>query len=159
MVQSHWKTICQCLKLNTYHTLWSIPCLDIYKREMKTKICGEMFLTTLLITTKTWKQPTYYQQENRQTKYYIYIYKKWNSNQYFLNELLIKNIPANAGDAGNAGLWVGKIPWSRKWQPTPVFLPEKSHGQRSLVGYSPRSHKQSDMTEQPSTHTMIPATT
>ena len=33
--------------------------------------------------------------------------------------------------------WVGKIPWSRKWQPTPVFLPEKSHGQRSLVGYSP----------------------
>ena len=31
--------------------------------------------------------------------------------------------------------WVGKIPWRRKWQPTPVFLPEKSHGQRSLVGY------------------------
>ena len=34
--------------------------------------------------------------------------------------------------------WVGKIPFSRKWQPTPVFLPGKSHGQRSLVGYSPR---------------------
>ena len=33
--------------------------------------------------------------------------------------------------------WVGKIPWSRKWQPTPVFLPGKSHGQRSLAGYSP----------------------
>ena len=33
--------------------------------------------------------------------------------------------------------WVGKIPWRRKWQPTPVFLPWKSHGQRSLVGYSP----------------------
>ena len=33
--------------------------------------------------------------------------------------------------------WVGKIPWRRKWQPTPVFLPGKSHGQRSLVGYSP----------------------
>ena len=31
--------------------------------------------------------------------------------------------------------WVGKIPWSRKWQPTPVFLPGKSHGQRSLAGY------------------------
>ena len=29
--------------------------------------------------------------------------------------------------------WVGKIPWRRKWQPTPVFLPGKSHGQRSLV--------------------------
>ena len=33
--------------------------------------------------------------------------------------------------------WVGKIPWSREWLPTPVFLPGKSHGQRSLVGYSP----------------------
>ena len=33
--------------------------------------------------------------------------------------------------------WVGKIPWGRKWQPTPVFLPEKFHGQRSLVGYGP----------------------
>ena len=33
--------------------------------------------------------------------------------------------------------WVGKIPWRRKWQPTPAFLPGKSHGQRSLVGYSP----------------------
>ena len=32
--------------------------------------------------------------------------------------------------------WVGEIPWKRKWQPTPVFLPRKSHGQRSLVGYS-----------------------
>ena len=32
--------------------------------------------------------------------------------------------------------WVGKVPWSRKWQPAPVFLPGKSHGQRSLVGYS-----------------------
>ena len=33
--------------------------------------------------------------------------------------------------------WVGKIPWRRKWQPTPVFLPGESHGWRSLVGYSP----------------------
>ena len=33
--------------------------------------------------------------------------------------------------------WVGKIPWRRKWQPTPLFLPGKSHGQRSLVGYNP----------------------
>ena len=43
--------------------------------------------------------------------------------------------------------WVGKIPWSRKWQPTPVFLPEKFHGQRSLAGYTPQGHKESDMTE------------
>ena len=38
--------------------------------------------------------------------------------------------------------WVGKIPWRRKWQPTPVFLPGKSHGQRSLVGYSPWGSKE-----------------
>jgi len=35
------------------------------------------------------------------------------------------------------GPWVGKTPWSRKWQPTPVFLPGKFHGQRSLTDYSP----------------------
>ena len=42
--------------------------------------------------------------------------------------------------------WVEKIPWKRKWQPTPVLLPRKSHGQRSLVGYSPWGHKELDMT-------------
>ena len=43
--------------------------------------------------------------------------------------------------------WVGKIPWRRKWQPTPVFMPGKSHGPRSLVGYSLWGHKESDTTE------------
>ena len=43
--------------------------------------------------------------------------------------------------------WVGKIPWNRKWQPTLVFLPGKSHEQRSLVGYSPWDHKESDTSE------------
>ena len=43
--------------------------------------------------------------------------------------------------------WVGKIPWRRKWQSTPVQLPGKSHGQRSLVGYSPWGCKESDTTE------------
>ena len=43
--------------------------------------------------------------------------------------------------------WGGKIPWRRKWQPTPVFLPGKSHGWRSLVGYSSRGCKESDTTE------------
>ena len=37
--------------------------------------------------------------------------------------------------------WVGKIPWRRKWQPTPVFLPGKSHGQENLEGYSACDHK------------------
>ena len=43
--------------------------------------------------------------------------------------------------------WVGKIPWRRKWQPTPVSLPGKFHGQRSLAGYSPWGHKESDTIE------------
>ena len=45
------------------------------------------------------------------------------------------------------GPWVGKTPWSRKGQPTPVFLPGKSHEQRSMVGHSPWGHKESDTTE------------
>ena len=44
--------------------------------------------------------------------------------------------------------WVGKIPWRREWQPTPVLLPGKFHGQRSLVGYSPWGRKESDTTGQ-----------
>ena len=43
--------------------------------------------------------------------------------------------------------WVGKMPWRRKWQPTPVFLPGGSHGQRSLVGCSPWGHKKLDTTK------------
>ena len=43
--------------------------------------------------------------------------------------------------------WVGKVPWRRKWQSTPVLLPGESHGGRSLVDYSPRGRKESDTTE------------
>ena len=51
--------------------------------------------------------------------------------------------------------WVGKIPWRREWQPTLVFLPGKSHGQRSLVGYGPWGCKESDMTERLHFHNYI----
>ena len=43
--------------------------------------------------------------------------------------------------------WVGKIHWRMEWLPTPVSLPGEFHGQRSLAGYSPWDHKESDMTE------------
>ena len=49
--------------------------------------------------------------------------------------------------------WVGTIPWRRKWQPTPVFLPGKSHGQKSLVGYT--VHGVTDTTEQLSMHKLV----
>ena len=58
---------------------------------------------------------------------------------------VVKNLPASAGGSGQVGcdLWVEKILSRRKWQPTLAFLPGKSHGQRSLEGYSPWSHKES----------------
>ena len=42
--------------------------------------------------------------------------------------------------------WVGRIPWKRKWQPTPVFWPGESHEQKSLAGYSPRGCRESNVT-------------
>ena len=48
--------------------------------------------------------------------------------------------------------WVGKIPWSRKWQPIPFFLPGKLHGQRSLESYSPWGHEELDITERAHTY-------
>ena len=58
-------------------------------------------------------------------------------------------VKASAWNVGDPGLIpeLGKIPWRRKWQPTLVLLPGESHGGRSLVGYSPWGHKESDMTE------------
>ena len=62
---------------------------------------------------------------------------------------VVKNLPANSGDARNKGFdpWFRKIPWRRKWQPTPVFFPGKLHRQRSLVGHTSWGLKESDMTE------------
>ena len=57
-----------------------------------------------------------------------------------------KEFAHNAGDLGS-NPWVRKIPWRRKWQPTPVLLPVKFHGWTSLVGYSPWGRKGLDTTE------------
>ena len=58
-------------------------------------------------------------------------------------------VKASAWKAGDPGSipGLGRFPWRRKWQPTPVLLPGESHGQRSLVGYSSWGRKESDMTE------------
>ena len=55
----------------------------------------------------------------------------------------------SACSSGDPGLipQFAKIPWRRKWQPTPVFLPRRFHGQRSLAGYSPEGLKESDTIE------------
>ena len=68
---------------------------------------------------------------------------------------LVKNPPTNAGDGRDEGSipWVRKIPWRRKEQPAPVFLPREFHGQRSLAGYSPWGGKESDTTDRTCTRT------
>ena len=61
---------------------------------------------------------------------------------------VVKNLPVDAGNTGDSGsIPLGKIPWRRKWQPTPVFLLGESQGQKSLVGYSPYGGKESHTTE------------
>ena len=72
---------------------------------------------------------------------------------------MVKN-PPTIQETQKMPIWlfnpqVGKIPWIRKWQSTPVFLSEESYGQRSLVGYSPYGRKELDMTEA-AEHTHVP---
>ena len=62
---------------------------------------------------------------------------------------MVKNPPVNVGNAGSTG----SNPWRRKWQPTPVLLPAKFHGQRCLASCSPWGYKESDTTENTHTHT------
>ena len=59
---------------------------------------------------------------------------------------VVKNPSANTGRHKRQEFdpWVGKIPWRRTWQPTPIFLPGESHGQRSLVCYSLQGCKEMD---------------
>ena len=61
--------------------------------------------------------------------------------------LVVKNLPAGAGDVRDVGLIPGWKPWRRARQPTAVCLPGGSHGWRSLAGYSPWGRKESDTTE------------
>ena len=82
----------------------------------------------------------------------LFIFYKWGRG--FPGGLMVKNPPSNAGDTSDMcsmpGL--GRIPWIRKWQPAPVFLPGKLHGQRNLMVYSPWVHKEMDTTERLSRH-------
>ena len=66
---------------------------------------------------------------------------------------MVKNLPAMQKTQVQS--LVGKIPWRREWQPSPVFLPGEFHGQRSLAGYSPWSNQESDTPEQ-LTHFNLP---
>ena len=73
--------------------------------------------------------------------YDIYVYFVY----LFIYFQPVKRLPAMRET--RVRFWFGKIPWRRKWQSTPELLPGKSHGQRSLIGYSPWGCKESDTTE------------
>ena len=86
------------------------------------------------------------------TQEYVWVYMLVCLSQVVL---LVNNPPVHAEDTRDAGSipWVRKIPWSSKWHPTPVFLPWKFHGQKSLAGYSPYSDKELDTNEHK--HTLV----
>ena len=96
--------------------------------------------------------------KSQKTKIWSILYPVYDSPFYFTS-LLTNKEDFPGGSDGKASVclqcgrpgfdpWVGKISWRRKWQSTPGLLPGKSHGQRSLVGYSPWAGKESDTTEQ-----------
>ena len=91
--------------------------------------------------------------------FFVVVNRTFIFNEVFLSQL---GVPGGASSvesscqcrrhkSGRFDLWVRRISWSRKWQPVPIFLPGKSHGQRSLAAYIPWGHKESDTTEQLST--------
>ena len=90
---------------------------------------------------------------------YFCLHKKTNITEFLgcarasLVAQMVKNLPAMWET------WVQSLGWEdplgRAWQPTPVFLPGESYGQRNLAGYSPWSRKESDVTEQLSTHMQV----
>ena len=74
--------------------------------------------------------------------------------------LVVNDPPASVGVVKIHGFnhWIWKVPWRRAWQPTPVFLPGESHGQRSLEGYTPQGWKELGMpeaTEHTCTHVVV----
>ena len=74
--------------------------------------------------------------------------KKVFGTQGFPGDAVVKNLPANSGDPGESfDPWIRKIPWRRKQQPTPVFLPREFPGQRSLAGYSSQGRTELDTIE------------
>ena len=66
---------------------------------------------------------------------------------------MVKNLPESRRPGFDP--WVGKIPWRRAWQPTPVFLPGEFQGQRNLAVYCPWGHKESDTKQLIHAHTRL----
>ena len=120
---------------------------------LELKLLYTMDGATMLISGKKWKHCFYIKMSMKlygSQKYFAWFSKtEHNTSKKFALEdtfslqglpwwLSDKESACNLGDRFNT--WAGKIPWRRKWQPNPVFLPGESHGQGSLLGYSPGGH-------------------
>ena len=113
------------------------------------KRCQTKLFTKLLQCSYVWKQTLKFY------SIYIYIYTYHFLAFWQRSSVVVWGLPRRHSSKEftcqckrcSVDPWVRKIPWNRIWHPTPVFLPGKFHGQRSLVGYSPWGHKESDMTE------------
>ena len=79
--------------------------------------------------------------------YHLYVLDIQHHGAFLMAQLQRTHLQCRRRERPRFERWVGKIPWRRKWQPSPVFLPGKPHGQRSLVGYSPKGPKELDTTE------------
>ena len=126
------------------------PVLGFPKRNIQVLLGGEQGFETLILIFFSTFNPTSIaaQCTNSQDSSVI------NASQLLCHHFGTQGFPGGSDgkvclQCGRPGFdpWVGRIPWRREWQPTPVLLPGKFHGWRSLVGYSPWGHKESDTTE------------
>ena len=129
-----------------------VPCRDYSSSERKlqcSKLCAS-FLSLWLSDPLTITHTPLSKRSHLTIFYTGYKSTSPKLDTSFPGGSVVKNLPANARRS-RFDPWMGKIPWRRKWQPSQVLLPGESHGQRTLVGYSPWGRKESDTTEQLST--------
>ena len=133
-------------KKKNWTTIWPSISTPVYMSEKKKPIiqkdkCTPMFVAILFTIVKIWKEPKCPSTDKWRKKMWcvcgcvcVYIYIS-QTHVYIYEHIYMFDS------------WIRKISWRRKWKPTLVFLPEKSHGQRSLAGYSRKGCTESDTTE------------
>ena len=158
------------ISVTAFHPHYSAVTITNAKLKMRTALKDthtSMFIAALFTITKTRKQPKCPTTKEWIKMWYTHTMEDQSAIKKEWNNAICGDMDGPTGSlrwfSGKESTcqcrrcrfhpWVRKIPWRKKWQPTPGFLPGKSHGQRSLVGYSLRGRKESDKTEQLTTHT------
>ena len=150
MVQTQWRTVRMALKklkLVLWYDQQSHAWAYIWRKPYFKDTYTPMFIAALFTTVKTWERskcPSIEEFKKNMwythtMKYYWAIARWLSGKEQAWQCRRQKRHKWYQRDGFNS--WVRKIPWRRKWRPTPVFLLGKSHGQKSLMGYSPRGHK------------------